>query len=109
MASYPRGDEINTLLAISVDIKAGRRLVVARPALVRVPDDAGPYISTVYGQSTPLYSVVKRIFKDCVEFNSNRFEIVPAAQIDEENEERVKAALESLRRKPNEPDRAEKN
>jgi hypothetical protein len=110
MASAPKGDVINTLLAISVDIQGGTRLVTTRPALfVRVPKmiKDEEHLPTIHSEDHPLYAVVKGIFDRFVSLNNERFEMVPKAQLDHDSELEIRAAMEALRRDPKNTDRAE--
>jgi hypothetical protein len=106
MASAPKGDEVNGILAIGTDIKFGTRLVVARPTLfVRVPEAEVLNISETYAAGTPLHAAVKAIFSKYVVFDTERFELAPKAQLEEADELAMKLAVAALRREsePTEP------
>lgn len=95
MASAPRGDLINTILAMGTDIKHGPRLVVARPTLfVRIPKKQSRRISETSPAGSQLHTAIKAVFAKYVVFDTERFELCPKAQLEESDEERLKRAIE---------------
>jgi len=100
MAPTPRASEINTLLAIGVDLQHPLRLVTARPTLfVRIPEDAVPRISRMYPAGSPLYAAIEPVFKKCVVIKPKRFQFETKVEIGEEAEDAIRTTLlETLQR-----------
>lgn len=97
--------QVNTILAINVDVEDRHRLVVARPALfVRIDDADVPQISQIYSANHRLYKVVRKIFERFVIFDKQRFEIVPEKHLDSDSEDEIREELDALQRSSNETD-----
>lgn len=97
MASKPRGDRINSILAISVDIKIDFHKVVARPALfIRVEKSDIPGFTRILDYDTPVYKAVEQLFDRYVN-RAEKFEMEIHYQLDENGEDLIKDALLALR------------
>ena len=97
MAAAPKGDVVNTLLGVCVDIKSGTRLVVVRPMLfVRVQEADAPATADVFPQQNRLFPILKQVLDKFVDMNAQRFEISPQIQIDEKSEHAMMAATTLL-------------
>jgi hypothetical protein len=106
MAPAPRTDEINTLLAISVDLQHPLRLVTARPTLfVRIRRRVDvPKESAVYAEKSRLYSAIKPVFEKLFVNKPKRFQVETKPEIDEVDEDAIeKALLQTLREEAAEP------
>jgi hypothetical protein len=98
LAPFPRGNKVNAILTMELDITNEARDISARPMLfVRVPeffDNAG-----FFGPETEIFKSLKVLFANSLEVNLENYRITPGA-VREQDISKLSTALKALREDP---------
>ena len=78
LAPFPRGNEVQCILTLNLDIKYHSRLVAARPMLfVRVDDFFEK--EEFYGPKTRIFRTLKKVLEKSIQFNRVKYEFIALA------------------------------
>lgn len=99
MGALPKGDQVDALLTVSVDIVSKHRLVACRPTLfLRV--EKLPEYSGILESDSELFQSVKAAIAEDFPYNESRHELRPEVNLKEKHRLAIEAAL---RREPLQP------